>query len=72
MDSRTVEVHGVRVDRLAMLAEFLREEAIAVTSRAKFEDAINGEELKTALSLITRIDSNATRLIDTLTTRRKP
>lgn len=64
------DVHPVRVDRLAMLVEFLREEALTVTNRARFEDAIGPDGLEAALSLIARIDSAAERLINTLTVPR--
>lgn len=65
-----IPVHTVRVHRLATLLDLMREEALAISSRARLEDEITSEGLENALGLIGRIERFGDRLISTLTERR--
>lgn len=64
---RRVEINGIRVDRLSMLLDFFREEAVGVCSRARLEDDLTPAELSTALGFVSRIEGLADRLVDHLT-----
>ena len=61
-----IEIHSLRIDRLATLADLLREEALSISTRARMEDAISSEGLDNALSLVSRIDALTSRLLSTL------